>query len=186
MTEKIFERVDPLGRFAVRALDPGVDAAVLHGWLTHPKSYFWQMQDADEWAVAAHYASVAASPHHDAYVGLCEETPAFLVERYDPAHDAVGKLYDVQPGDVGMHFLVAPTDRPTHGFTYAVIVTVMELLFGDPSVRRVVVEPDVRNRAVHELNAAVGFDVVDTVAMPDKEALLSVCTRERYVRARSR
>jgi RimJ/RimL family protein N-acetyltransferase len=64
-----------------------------------------------------------------------------------------------------------------------VIDTVMELLFGDPRVRRVVVEPDVRNRAVHTLNAAVGFQVVDTVGLPDKEALLSVCTREQYERA---
>ena len=32
--------------------------------------------------------------------------------------------YDPQPGDVGMHFLVAPTDTPVHGFTRAVITTV--------------------------------------------------------------
>jgi RimJ/RimL family protein N-acetyltransferase len=186
MTAVIFERVDQLGRFAVRELDPGADAALLHGWLTHPKSAFWQMQDADEWAVAAYYTGIVASSHHDAYVGLWDGSPAFLVERYDPAQDAVGKVYDVRPGDVGMHFLVAPTDRPVHGFTYAVIVTVMELLFRDPATRRVVVEPDVGNRAVHALNAAVGFEVVDTVALPDKEALLSVCTREQYERARSR
>ena len=30
-------------------------------------------------------------------------------------------------------------------------------LFADPAVRRVVVEPDVRNTAVHALNEAVGF-----------------------------
>jgi Acetyltransferase (GNAT) domain len=186
MTEVLFRRRDPLGEFAVRELDPGDDAALLHGWLTHPKSAFWQMQDADEWAVAAYFAGVAASPHHAAYVGLRDGAPTFLAERYDPAHDPIGKVYDVQPGDVGMHFLVAPTDRPVHGFTTAVIVTVMELLFADPTVRRVVVEPDVANRPVHALNAAVGFRVVDTVALPDKEALLSICTRRQYEAARSR
>ncbi len=45
---------------------------------------------------------------------------------------------------------------------------------------RVVVEPDVRNTAVHELNAAVGFTVAGEVELPDKRALLSFCTREDY------
>jgi RimJ/RimL family protein N-acetyltransferase len=180
MTAVVLRRTDPLGEFAVRELDPGGDAALLHGWLTHPKSVFWQMQDADEWAVAAYFAEIAGSPDREAFVGLWNGVPAYLVERYDPAHDPVGKVYDVQPGDVGMHFLVAPTERPVHGFTQAVIVTVMELLWRDPSTRRVVVEPDVRNRPVHALNAAVGFQVVDTVALPDKEALLSMCTRQQY------
>lgn len=186
MTQVIFRWFDPLGEFAVREVDPGADATMLHGWLTHPKSAFWEMQDADVWAVAAYFAGIADSPHHDAFVGLWDGTPAFLVERYDPDHDAIGKVYDVRDGDVGMHFLVAPTDRPVHGFTRAVIVTVMELLFRDPATRRVVVEPDVANRPVHALNAAVGFRVVDTVALPDKEALLSICTRQHYEESRGR
>ena len=40
-----------------------------------------------------------------------------------------------------------------------------------------------RNTAVHALNAAVGFDVVGPIAKPEKEALLSVCTRERFLTA---
>ncbi|GAB3980984.1 desferrioxamine E synthetase DesD [Actinoallomurus acanthiterrae] len=62
----------------------------------------------------------------------------------------------------------------------------MELLFADPGTRRVVVEPDVRNTAVHALNAAVGFEVAGTVSLPGKQALLSVCTRERYEATRDR
>jgi RimJ/RimL family protein N-acetyltransferase len=184
MTRPLFRRVDPLGEFALRELDPRADATLLHGWLTHPKSVFWQLQDADVRDVTAYFSRIAEAPRHDAYVGLWDGVPAYLVERYDPAHNPLGKVYDAEPGDVGMHFLVAPTDRPAHGFTHVVIVTVMELLFGDPSTRRVVVEPDVHNTPVHRLNAGVGFEVVDTVALPDKEALLSICTREQYEQAR--
>jgi RimJ/RimL family protein N-acetyltransferase len=176
----VFRRVDPLGEFAIRELDPAADATLLHGWLTHPKSVFWQMLDAEVRDVAAYFDRIALAPHHEAYMGLWDGVPAYLVERYDLAHDPLGKVYDVEPGDVGMHFLVAPTDRPVHGFTLAVIVTVMELLFSDAETRRVVVEPDVRNRAVHALNVAVGFRVVRTVTLPDKQALFSVCTREQY------
>jgi RimJ/RimL family protein N-acetyltransferase len=59
----------------------------------------------------------------------------------------------------------------------------MAHLFEDPVVRRVVVEPDVRNTAVHALNEAVGFLPEREIGKPEKEALLSFCTRERFLAA---
>jgi RimJ/RimL family protein N-acetyltransferase len=47
-----------------------------------------------------------------------------------------------------------------------------------------VVEPDVRNTAVQRLNAAVGFVPVRVVRKPEKDALLSTCTREQFEAAR--
>ncbi|MGK5643545.1 GNAT family N-acetyltransferase, partial [Streptomyces sp. URMC 126] len=81
------------------------------------------------------------------FLGLHDGRPAFLMERYCPAHVELVGVHEARPGDVGMHFLVAPTDTPLHGFTRAVIGTVMEMLFSDPATRRVVVEPDIRNTA---------------------------------------
>ncbi|WP_093800740.1 GNAT family N-acetyltransferase [Streptomyces sp. Wb2n-11] len=171
--------------FSIRPLDPLKDAELLHGWVTHPKAAFWMMQDASLPDVEREYMAIAAAEHHDAFIGLHEGEPAFLMERYDPAHVELVGLYDAQPGDVGMHFLVAPTDTPVHGFTRAVITAVMEELFADPATRRVVVEPDVRNEAVHRLNEAVGFEIVEKIAKPEKDAYLSVCTRARFEAART-
>ncbi|MFI7608351.1 GNAT family N-acetyltransferase [Micromonospora sp. NPDC049366] len=180
----VFTRVDDrLGAFALRPLDPEADAPLLHRWVTHPKAAFWLMQDADVAEVTREYRRIAEHPHHDAFLGLHRGRPAFLAERYDPAHVELVGLHDARPGDVGMHFLCAPADAPEHGFTRAVITTVMAWLFVDPATRRVVVEPDVRNTAVHALNAAVGFEVVGTVAKPEKDALLSICTRARFLAA---
>ncbi|KUH38625.1 MULTISPECIES: GNAT family N-acetyltransferase [Streptomyces] len=172
--------VPGIGTFTVRALDPLSDAELVHGWVTHPKASFWLMQDHKLEDVERDYMAIAAHPHHDAFIGLLDGEPAFLMERYDPAHVELVGLYDPLPGDVGMHFLVAPTDTPVHGFTRAVITAVMAELFADPATRRVVVEPDVRNTAVHALNEAVGFVPVDKITKPEKEALLSVCTREAF------
>lgn len=181
-----FTRTDPaLGEFALRPVDPATDTELLHRWLTHPKSAFWLMSKATVEEVRREYETIAARPDHAALLGSHNGTPAFLVERYDPASE-LGGLYPVRPGDVGMHFLVAPTGTPVHGFTRAVIVTVMELLFADPATARVVVEPDIHNRAVHALNAYVGFQVVGTVRLPRKVALLSLCTREQFLAARAR
>ncbi|KKJ94974.1 GNAT family N-acetyltransferase [Micromonospora sp. HK10] len=180
-------RRDPrLGEFSLRPLDPDADAALLHGWVTHPKAVFWMMQDADVDEVARTYRAIAAHPHHDAYLGCWRDRPAFLAERYDPAEVELVGLHDAVPGDVGMHFLCAPAEAPVHGFSLAVLTTVLDWLFADPATRRVVVEPDVRNTAVHALNAAVGFTPVGPITKPEKTALLSVCTRARFLAATRR
>ncbi|MFI7104661.1 GNAT family N-acetyltransferase [Streptomyces sp. NPDC050161] len=194
----LFTRTDAaLGTFALRPVDPSpssqlrssrggpiADAALLHGWVTHPKAVFWLMQDCDLPDVEKEFARIAADPHHDAFLGLHNGTPAFLMERYDPAHRELVGIHTAEPGDVGMHFLTAPTATPVHGFTRAVLTTVMDMLFDDPATRRVVVEPDTRNTAVHTLNKAVGFEILRTVSLPSKDAYLSTCTRDQYLAAR--
>ncbi|MFI8486455.1 GNAT family N-acetyltransferase [Streptomyces rubrogriseus] len=172
-----------VGALTLRPVDPLTDAELLHGWLTHPKSAFWMMQDARLVDVERAYMELAADEHQQAHLGLHDGVPAFLMERYDPAHRELVGLYEPEPGDVGMHFLVAPTDRPVHGFTRAVITAVMTELFADPATRRVVVEPDVTNTAVHALNAAVGFVPEREIQKPEKKALLSFCTREQFAKA---
>ncbi len=184
MTSLVHTRVDPrLGEFALRTLDPVADAPLLHRWVTHPRSAFWLMQEADLDGVVEEYRRIAAHPHHDAFLGLWRDAPAFLAERYDPAHVELVGLYEARPGDVGMHFLCAPPEVPVHGFTRAVITTVLSWLFADPRTERVVVEPDIRNTAVQALNAAVGFEVIGPITKPEKTALLSICTRPRFLAA---
>ncbi|KMO99232.1 GNAT family N-acetyltransferase [Streptomyces roseus] len=179
--ETLYTRTDAvLGTFGIRPLDPFADAELLHGWVTHPKASFWMMQDASLPEVEREYMRIAAHEHHDAFIGLHEGRPAFLMEKYDPSELELVGLYEARPGDVGMHFLVAPSDRPLHGFTRAVITTVMAALFADPGTERVVVEPDVENTAVHALNEAVGFVPDGPVRKPEKTALLSFCTRAQF------
>ncbi|MGW3952700.1 GNAT family N-acetyltransferase [Streptomyces sp. NPDC004752] len=169
--------------FTFRPLDPLKDAELLHGWVTHPKAAFWMMQDAKLEDVERAYLEIAADEHHEALLGLLDGEPAFLMERYDPAHRELVGLYRPEPGDVGMHFLVPATDTPVPGFTRAVITAVVGRLFEDPATARIVVEPDVRNQAVHVLNEAVGFVPEREIQKPEKRALLSFCTREQFEKA---
>jgi RimJ/RimL family protein N-acetyltransferase len=170
---------DP-ARFTFRPVDPAADATLLHRWVLHPKASFWLMGDATREDVERAYTEIAAAPYEEAFLGLYGGEPVCLMERYDPARVELAGLYPAEPGDVGMHFLVAPADTPVHGFSRAVLRAVMAELFADPATRRVVVEPDVRNTAVHRLNESVGFEVAGKVAKPEKDALLSICTRERF------
>jgi hypothetical protein len=169
--------------FTFRPVDPAGDAGLLHSWVTHPKAVFWMMQDATPEDVERAYREIAADEHHHALLGLRDGEPVFLMERYDPAHRELAGLYEPRPGDVGMHFLTPATATPVHGFTRSVITAVLARLFQDPATRRVVVEPDVRNTAVHALNEAVGFVPEREIVKPEKRALLSFCTRERFLAA---
>jgi RimJ/RimL family protein N-acetyltransferase len=173
-------------RLEHRPLDLDGDVPTVHRWVTHERSVFWGMQGATEDEVRAAYAEIVASPHMDAWLGTCDGSPAFLAETYDPAHHELAAHHDARPGDLGMHFLVAPPEAPVHGFTRAVIRHVLEMCFADPAVRRVVVEPDARNIAVQRLNAEMGFVPHDEVKLHDKVALLSTCTREAFAASTGR
>jgi siderophore synthetase component len=173
-------------RLTIEPLDVERDLGLLHRWVTHPRSVFWEMQDASAADVAAEYARMAEDPHHHAFLGRADGEPAFVVERYDPAHSPLAGLPELRDGDVGMHVLVAPPGRPRPGFTTEVFQAVMESCFADPAVRRVVVEPDVRNARIRALNVAAGFAELREITLDDKVGMLSVCTREDFERARSR
>lgn len=173
-------------RITVEPLDVERDLGLLHAWVTHPRSAFWGMQDASPAEVAAEYERIAADPHHDAFLGRVDGEPAFLLERYDPARSPLAGLPELRPGDAGMHLLVAPPAGPPRtGLTTEVFRAAMELCLADPAVRRVVVEPDARNERIRAKNVAAGFVELREVELPDKTAVLSVCTREDFARAAS-
>ncbi len=46
---------------------------------------------------------------------------------------------------------------------------VLDRLFADPGVERVVVEPDARNHKIHVLNARLGFQPAGEVALPGQD-----------------
>lgn len=169
--------------FTIVPVDAGRDAPLLHSWMTRDYARFWGMLDATRETVQAEYASIAANPHHHAWLGLDDGSPAFLMESYAPAHSPLAGLYSVQPGDTGMHLLVGPAEKPKPGFTTAVFRSVLEFLFAEERTQRIVVEPDVRNTKIAALNARMGFVPAGIISLPDKEAVLSFCTRADHHRA---
>ncbi|TLM82895.1 acetyltransferase [Pseudarthrobacter sp. NamE2] len=173
-------------RFTFRCLDAVADAPLLHSWVTRPYASFWGMLYASVEDVVEEYTKIQASGHHHALLGLDAGVPAFLMEEYLPASSPLAGLYAVQPGDVGMHLLVAPpSNGPEAGYTTAVMDAVLGRLFAAPGVERVVVEPDARNTKIHALNERLGFQPAGVVMLPDKEALLSFCSRPDYLAART-
>ncbi|AOT03047.1 GNAT family N-acetyltransferase [Arthrobacter sp. U41] len=171
--------------FTFRGLDPVADAPILHAWVTRPYASFWGMLGSTVEDVVEEYSKIQSSGHHNALLGLDDGIPAFLMEAYLPESSPLAGVYAVRPGDLGMHLLVGPSAGPARpGYTTNVMDAVLEKLFSDPGVERVVVEPDARNTKIHVLNARLGFLPAGEVALPDKRALLSFCTRAAFGAAR--
>lgn len=183
-----FQRDWPgIGTLALRPLDPAGDIDTVFDWVSRDSARFWGMNGDSRDQVTAFYRDMAQSDSAQAFLGLHDGQPAFLVECYDPRHDPVGEHYAVQPGDRGMHFLVAPlatsqapAASPIHGFSQAVIDTVVAFLFSDPGTQRIVVEPDVNNEKIHPLNHRTGFVYEGEIRLAEKTAHLGFCTRERF------
>lgn len=175
----------PVGEITLGPAEPARDAALLQGWLRDPHAAFWQMGALDVAQVRAYLEAVVADPHQDAWLGALDGEPTFFAETYDPAHVLLTDVHDAEPGDLGMHVLVsAPRGRRRHGLTDHVMAAVMRLCFDTLGAHRVVVEPDVRNDAIARKNADAGFRPVRDVALGDKTARLSVCTRADFAASR--
>ncbi|MCP2265313.1 GNAT family N-acetyltransferase [Promicromonospora thailandica] len=177
-----------LGEVTVEPVVPARDAGLVQAWLAHPSASYWQMGGLTVEEVREYLAAVQDHPHQDAWLGRLDGEPVFLTETYDPAHVLLTPVHDAQPGDLGMHLLVAPPDTPRHGLTDAVMTAVMRFCLtegdGGRGAARVVVEPDVGNRRIAAKNAAAGFRVLREVDLGRgahaKRAALSVATRADF------
>ena len=178
-------RIPGIGELAITPFDIERHVPTAHAWLRSDHARFWGMQSLTAPQVRDYFLRLAASADFDAFIGLHDGVPAFLMERYAPAAEAIGAHYDVQPGDIGMHVLVAPADRRIPGFTWAVFVQIMDCLFADTQVERVVVEPDVANEGIHPINRRAGFVYHRRVELPGKTAWFATCTRADYAAARA-
>lgn len=177
----VFRRhISGRGEFALRPLDPEGDAELVHDWVSRPYAQYWGMQNLDVAGVADVYREIMDAEHSTAYLGYFDGEPSFILETYRPDGEPVGEHYTVQPGDRGMHILIAPPRQRLPDFTWHVFTVILDFLFSDPAVERIVVEPDAHNDAIHRLNRRAGFRYQGNIQLPEKTASLAFCTRDDY------
>ena len=161
-------------------LVPARDAALLHGWVVEDRARFWMMGDHTVEEVEQVYTWIDEQPTHHAWLVRRDGQPVALFQDYVPTAEEVGDHYDVRPGDLGVHFMLAPTAVAEPGFTGAVVTFLLASVFADPQVQRIVVEPDARNDKAVALVERLGFDLGAVVELSTKPAQLAFLTRARY------
>lgn len=169
-----------LGEISFEPLNLKNHILQVHTWVTAKRASFWGMQGYNQQQVFEFYKKLEQNKHTDTFIGSVFGEPCFLVELYDPKLEQIGKHYDVQIGDKGMHILIATSEKPQSGFTNAVFKSVLLFMFQDSSISRVVVEPDYRNHKIHRLNKKAGFQHIKRIQIGDKLANLAFCTKQQF------
>ncbi|CAL9482225.1 GNAT family N-acetyltransferase [Streptomyces werraensis] len=184
------QRVDGFGTVRVLPLDPAADAPLLHRWVSEERAVFWGMNGFTEQQVSETYAHMGTLGTHHAYLLVKDGAPAGLLQTYEPEADRVGECYPVEPGDIGMHLLIAPPEpgEKRSGWTAGLAAAVSTYVLLVLDRRRVVVDPDVANEKAIARFTRQGFvagprvvlpeiDLPD-VYLPEKRAQLAFLTRE--------
>ncbi|MGW4443837.1 GNAT family N-acetyltransferase [Streptomyces sp. NPDC004682] len=186
-----FEQPLPgFGTVRIRPLDPDADAEVVHAWVSEERAAFWGMNGLTRAQVAEIYAHMAGLDTHHAHLVTKDGAPVALLQTYEPAADRVSEVYEVRPGDIGVHLLLAPAGPDGHrpGWTSALLTAIATYVLVVLDRERVVVDPDVRNTKAIARFARQGFttgpevvlpeiDLPD-VYLPEKRAQLAFLTRE--------
>jgi hypothetical protein len=189
--EAVHERlIDGFGTVRILPLDPQADADVLHAWVSEERAAFWGMNGLSRARIREIYAHLDTLPTHHAFLAVVDGTPAALLQTYDPEADRIGECYEVRPGDIGLHLLVAPAGQsgPRPGWTSALLTAFAAYCLLGLDRRRIVVDPDVRNEKAIARFVRQGFakgpavvlpeiDIPD-VYLPEKHAQLAFLTRE--------
>lgn len=175
--------IEDLGEISLRFLNLEKDIETIYNWVIRPYATYWGMQEYTFAEVKLAYQEIIESGHHDTFIGVLNNQPIFLMERYKASKDPIAAYYDVKEGDYGMHILVGPAEKRIPNFTWNVFSTIIEYLFSDPRIDRIVVEPDVRNEKIHVLNKKAGFQYYKEIQFPHKKAALAFCAKEDYKKA---
>ncbi|MDX3747339.1 GNAT family N-acetyltransferase [Streptomyces sp. AK08-02] len=182
--------VDGFGAVRVLRLDPVADAGVVHGWVSGQEAGFWGMNGLTEEQVAEIYGHLDTLDTHHAYLLVKDGTAVGLLQTYEPEADRVGECYPVEPGDIGVHLLLAPVgaEGGSPGWSGALMGVLAEFVLVRLGRRRVVVDPDVANEKAVARFLRQGFvpgpvvvlpeiDLPD-VYLPEKRAQLAFLRRE--------
>ena len=155
-------------------------AALLHGWMNQDHVVPWWDLDRSPEGVRQFLEAQVAQPHLDPWVATLDGRPFGYVETYRAVADPLATYYAAQPGDRGWHVLIGPPELLGTGLARRLGRAVLNRLFADPGVDRVMCEPDARNVRMIRLCVSLGHEPMAELDLPDKRALLMGCTRAGF------
>ncbi|CAL2103910.1 GNAT family N-acetyltransferase [Tenacibaculum sp. 190130A14a] len=180
-TEVFSKEYKEFGTITIRLFQVKKDSVFLQKWVTQEYAIFWGMPNATIEDVKKEYTELTAPEHYDVFVGMFNNEPAFVLERYNPQLDSINQFYKTQESDCGVHIIVAPPKEPkTPNFTWFMFRSIMDFVFSNATIQKIVVEPDIRNKKMFALCQRIGFQLGNVIELPHKTAQLAFLTRTNY------
>jgi RimJ/RimL family protein N-acetyltransferase len=158
------------------------DLDMLYRWMHEPHVIpFWNLAISYN-AYKKHLQQFLNEPHQMLHIGSINEVPMSYWETYWAQEDIIGKTYQVDPFDQGVHLLFGPPSYLGKGYALPLLKTMVYRLFLYEKTKRVVAEPDIRNEKMIHIFKKCGFEMQTIVELPDKQAALMFCYREPFLR----
>lgn len=163
----------------MRPLNIDHDLEMLHEWFNREHAVkIWQMN----WPIDVledYYRTMLPGDEAHSYIILSNDEPSCNIEVYWASRDIIGDYYNVLPTDYGTHQFIAPTD-PKKKYVSPSTQSMVDYVFGQPEVGKMVGEGSVDSLASMMNKAHVGFKIDKVIEMPHKKANLNFCYREWY------
>ncbi|MYL49928.1 GNAT family N-acetyltransferase [Halobacillus litoralis] len=156
------------------------DVELLHDWM-HQKhiSPFWKlnlpMEELRSWV----RKSIEAE-HKDGYIGTYNGEPVCYLIAYAIEKDPIKDYYDDQNGDLGMHLLIGPRPFLNLDDGLSLVRAMIYFLFERYQAKRIIGEPDRRNRIVIPILKKVGGENLGRIDLHGKQATLIVGAKEAF------
>ncbi len=178
----IYQEYFPLMKRTIwaRKVDLALDTDIIHDWMNRDHvSEFWNMGWPKE-KIYDYLKSCQEKDNFDCYIAFIDDEPMGYFELYHPHTDPVGKTFDVQDGDLGLHVLIGEK-KFQRRYIIRISTMMMRLVFSHhPDAERIVGEPDVENTQIHGVMKFVGFRFDRNVTLPDKTGALHFLNRKDF------
>lgn len=156
------------------------DLERLHAWFNaeHVLPY-WQLNDPLP-AVREALKAKLEDEHLTPYIGYLDHVPMSYWECYWATDDDLADYCDTRPTDQGIHLLIGPREYLGCGYAIPLVRAVTAMQFTHPETDRILTEPDSRNETVIHVFEQCGFEPQRELKLPEKDAQLLVCDRDRF------
>lgn len=179
--EAVYKRFFPKTEveISIRPFNMDTDLDLVHDWFHREHALkIWQMNWPIE-VLEDYYLTLLPGEASHSYIGCANGVPTFNIEVYWATRDRLGDYYEVLPSDYGTHQFIAPVD-PKLKFASQSTQSMVDFVFADPHVGKMVGEGSVDSLASIMNKAHVGFKIEKVIELPDKKANLNFCYLEWY------
>ena len=152
----------------------------IHDWMNRDHVIpFWGLARPVE-GIRSYIEDNLADTHQNPYIGCLDDEPMSYWEAYSVPGDIVGRYYEADPADRGVHLLIGPPEYLSRGFALPLLRAMTAFQFSCPGTQRVVAEPDVRNEHMIHVFENCGYVKQKEIELPDKRAALMFCDKVRF------
>jgi lysine N-acyltransferase len=164
--------------YGLRLVDPDADAEMLAEWMNRPHlAESWEYARPASWWRRYLRAQLESS-YSRPFLGSLDGEDHGYVELYRAAKDSIATRYEYDPYDLGLHAAIADLEIMNQGIAqYLLPYFVASVLSVEPQCRRIMFDPDHRNKMARRFCERGGCVFLGEYDMSNRRMALYVLAR---------